>query len=386
MSDASSGRDADAVPLPADLTAHMGRFGRALRRHRVEINVGDEADALVALQHVDIGDPDDVYHALRATLKVRRQHETAFDLLFDRMWRRALQPVDEGAFPASGRRTEQPAFEVRRSGPVPGAGTAGVERDDHSTGYSPEARLRKKTFDECTPEDLADMQRLLDRLAERLAIRASRRRVPAPHRGVVDLRRSLRRSLAGNGDVLELARRRRAVDRPELVLLCDTSGSMDAYSRFLLAFAVSLERVAPKTETFAFNTSLTRLTRWISPSNFMLTLERLARGVDDWSGGTRIGECLLTFSDTWLPRVVSSKTTIIILSDGLDRGDVAMLELALLRMRRRARRILWLNPLMGDERYRPEARGMKAALPYIDRLVPAHNLAALEALLPLLSA
>ncbi len=367
----------------------MARFGRALRARGVEVSIGDETDALGALQLIDIGDTDDVYYALRTVLKIDRRHWNAFNLLFDRMWRRAQDEPGREPFPVASREAERPAFEIRRADPSPAEDTEStdtVEQSDKTEGYSPEARLRSKTFDECTPQDLADMQRLLDRLARRLASRASRRLVPVPHRGIVDLRRSLRRSLAGDGDILELARRGRAVELPELVLLCDTSGSMDAYSRFLLGFAMSLKRVAPRTETFAFNTSLTRLTRWISPSNLMATLERLARGVDDWSGGTRIGACLLEFADTWLDQVASADTTIIILSDGLDRGDVAMLEEALARMRRRARRILWLNPLMGDDRYRPEARGMKAALPYLDVLVPAHNLAALEDLLPLLAA
>ena len=114
------------------------------------------------------------------------------------------------------------------------------------------------------------------------------------------------------------------------------------------------------------------------------TLERLARNVADWSGGTRIGECLLAFVDHHLRHTVRSDTTVLILSDGLDRGDTESLETALLAIRRRARRIIWLNPLMGDPRYRPEAKGMQAALPHVDRLVPAHNLEALEAILPMI--
>lgn len=185
--------------------------------------------------------------------------------------------------------------------------------------------------------------------------------------------------------MLELAKRARAVERPHLVLLCDTSGSMDAHSGFLLMFALALKRVAPRSETFAFNTRLTRLTHLLSPSNVIATVERLAQGVEDWSGGTRIGACLLEFADSWLTQTVHSDTTVVILSDGLDQGDTELLKEALVRLRRRARRIIWLNPLMGDDRYRPESKGMKTALPYVDRLAPAHNLAALEAALPLLA-
>jgi len=369
-----------------ELSSHVARFARSLRARSIDVTLKDETDGLEALALIDIGDAKEVYYALRTALKIEHRHWSIFNLLFDRMWRRGAADPGADAFPGSDNKADRAAFEIRRAETAPAkAPDADPARHRTTAGYSPEAQLRRKTFDECTSEDLAAMQRLLDRLARRLATRPSRRLVPGARGGVVDLRRSFRRSLATGGDMVELARRRRAVERPHLVLLCDTSGSMDSYSRFLLAFAVSLKRVAPRTEAFAFNTSLTRLTRWISPSNLMATLELLARGVHDWSGGTRIGASLTQFTDTWLHQTVGANTTIIIVSDGLDRGDTALLEDALARMRRRARRIIWLNPLAGDERYRPEARGMSAALPYIDNLLPAHNLAALEDLLPLLA-
>ena len=368
----------------ASLTAHVARFARRLRAGGIDLSAGDQADAVRALELVDIGDIDEVFLALRMALKIDRQHWTLFSLMFDRMWRHpdsaatSIEPrPDEGEAGRSG-------FEIRRAEPAP-VGEGGPERIDldNAAGYSPDAQLRHKTFDECTTDDLAAMQRLLERLARRLATRRSRRRLPSPHGDLVDLRRSFRRSLAAGGDIVELAKRARAVQRPHLVLLCDTSGSMDAHSRFLLMFALALKRVAPRTEVFAFNTRLTRITRWLTPSNVSATLEGLAGGVEDWSGGTRIGACLREFTDSWLTQTVHADTTVIILSDGLDRGDTDLLEDALARLRRRARSIIWLNPLMGDDRYRPEAKGMKAALPYIDRLLPAHNLAALEAVLPL---
>ena len=244
--------------------------------------------------------------------------------------------------------------------------------------------LRRKSFEVCTEEELSEMERLLSQVVRRIATRRSRRLVPSRRGRVIDIRRSFRRSLAQGGELVDLARRDRALERPHLLVLCDTSGSMDPYTRFLLTFVLSLENVAPRTEVFAFNTSLTRLTPWITAGNVAATLRRFARNVDDWSGGTRIGECLREFADDYLRQVVAGDTSVLIFSDGLDRGDTDALEEALLLIRRRARRVIWLNPLMGDPRYRPEARGMQAALPHIDDLVPAHNLASLEALLPML--
>ena len=384
-----------AAPTPErELVAHLARFSRDLRRVGVPVGLRDEIDGASALRFIDIGDPEEVRLALRSALKIARRWWPEFDRLFDRSWRRAgLPPSPAGRTrrrtprPWRGdRNSEPPLMRIRRQLDARAAGREeeSGEGEGDQPGYSPRPLLRQKVFDECTPEDLRAMERLLERLAQRIATRRSRRLVPAPRGPVVDVRRSFRRSLAHGGELVELSRRARAVEVPSLVVLCDTSGSMDACSRILLAFVFALRRVTRRAEIFAFNTSLTRLTPWIRNGNLAATLERLARNVEDWSGGTRIGECLLAFADGHLRQTVRADTTVMILSDGLDRGETESLETALLTIRRRARRIIWLNPLMGDPRYRPEAKGMKAALAHIDRLVPAHNLEALEALLPLL--
>jgi uncharacterized protein with von Willebrand factor type A (vWA) domain len=209
--------------------------------------------------------------------------------------------------------------------------------------------------------------------------------VPAP-RGGVDLRRSFRRAVGTGSEFLLLARRNRAVEEPRLVVLCDTSGSMDPHTRFLLTFILSLRRAARRTEVFAFNTELTRLTPWLSPGKIGPTLDRLAAGVPDWSGGTRIGACLAEFVARHGRELLDGRTVVVILSDGLDRGDPAQLAGAMRAIGARSRRVIWLNPLLGDSRYRPLARGMEAALPYVDHLAPAHNLESLERLLTLLAA
>jgi uncharacterized protein len=159
---------------------------------------------------------------------------------------------------------------------------------------------------------------------------------------------------------------------------------MSPHARFLLAFALALKRVAPRTEVFAFNTSLTRLTPWLTPAKIASTLERLAAGVPDWGGGTRIGECLADFAER--RGAVDGRTVVVILSDGLDRGDTERLRAAMRRIKARARKVVWLNPLLRDPRYRPEAEGMEAALPYLDHFAAAHDSASLERLLPLLVA
>jgi uncharacterized protein with von Willebrand factor type A (vWA) domain len=196
----------------------------------------------------------------------------------------------------------------------------------------------------------------------------------------------MRRALATEGELLSLARRARAVEEPRLVVLCDTSGSMDRHARFLLAFVLSLRRAARSTEVFAFNTELVRLTPWLASGEVLATLDRLASRVPDWSGGTRIGDSLARFVADHLHARVDARTVVLILSDGLDRGDPTVLAGAMRAVQARARKVIWLNPLLGDPRYAPTARGMAAALPFVDQFLPAHDLASLEQLLPHLSA
>ena len=381
----------------ANLVAHIARFAGELRQRGVPVGLGDQIDAAIALRFIDIGDPEEVRISLRTALKIPRRWWTVFDASFDTMWRSAARSA-----PERGRRRDGSTLpkrwrghearipllmRIRRQADAAGhtSGAHLEETESGCPGYSPRTLLRRKAFDECTQEDLLEMDRLLSQLARRIATRRSRRLAPSAKGALIDLRRCFRRSLGHGGEWVDLARLARAVELPNVVALCDTSGSMDAHSRFLLTFLLSLRTALRRVEIFAFNTSLTRLTPWITSGNASSTLERLARNVEDWSGGTRIGECLLAFADEYLPGTVGNDTTVLILSDGLDRGDTESLEVALLAVRRRARQVVWLNPLMGDPRYRPEARGMRAALPHVDRLVPAHDVESLEALLPLLT-
>jgi uncharacterized protein len=376
------------------LVGHLARFAGALRGAGVAVSLSDEADGLTALTLIDLGDRDEVRRALKTTLKIRPRDAARFEEIFDRMWRVGQAPApDHPALRAP--RLDRPPMRPKPVGgpPRPRRSETGVEtavpEGGEEPGYSPEAVLRRKPFEECSTADLLAMEQLLARLALRLATRRSRRRVPVRGRGEADLRRSFRRALAHGGEFLSLARRARPIERPRLVVLCDTSGSMDPHARFLLGFVLALRRVAPirkSSEVFAFNTSLVRLTPWLRPGRVDLVLDRLAASVPDWSGGTRIGECLADFVANYLDSTVDGQTVVLILSDGLDRGDVAPLAGAMRAIRARARRVYWLNPLAGDARYEPTARAMAAALPYVDRLLPAHNLESLARLLPLLAA
>lgn len=369
-----------------DLVVQLARFARELRSRGISAGLSDEVDAVAALTLVDLSDRAEVRRALSTALKIRPRDRVGFEELFARFWAAETPGESPAREPAARPRSGH----VRPIGRSAG-GHAVVESatespanvpDGSVPGYSAEILLRRKPFEECSAADLAAIERLLRRLASKLATRRSRRLVPSPARGMADLRRSFRRAVGTGGEFLSLARRMRAVEEPRLVVLCDTSGSMDAHSRFLLALVLSLKRAARRTEIFAFNTSLVRLTPWISPQKIGRTLERLAAGVPDWSGGTRIGECLAEFVARYQDGMVNLHTIVVIFSDGLDRGDTALLASAMRSIRSKARKVIWLNPLLSDARYEPTARGMRAALPYVDLLLPAHNLESLERLLP----
>ncbi len=362
------------------VAAQLAGFAGALRAHGIRAGLADELDAAAALTLVDLLDRAEVRRGLRIALKVPRDAWATFDRLFDEHWGGATAPdvpVPPPTYPREhrGARWRWDGARVHLELPefAPPQGDA--------ASYSPEALLRRKPFDALSPGELAAMERLAARLAIRLAARRSRRLIPTRGRGSVDLRRSFRHSLATEGEPFRLARRARSLEEPRLILLYDTSGSMDPYTRVHLAFAFALRRVIRRTEIFTFNTALTRVTGLVSPAHTVRSLARLGAGVPDWSGGTRIGECLAEFAAGHADRLVGRGTTIVIVSDGLDLGDTALLAHAMGALRARAGTIVWLNPLAGDPRYAPTAAGMRAALPFVDRFGPAHDLASLEALL-----
>jgi uncharacterized protein with von Willebrand factor type A (vWA) domain len=369
---ARDGDDAAASPL----SARLAGFCAALRAADIPVSLCEELDGAAALAVLDTTVRPDVRRGLRIAMRVPRNRFARYDLEFDRFWegRRgpgrprglttrvdALPPAAAGA----GARLD-PESPVLPAPTVEGAG---------NPAWSADALLREKPFSAWSESELRAMTRIMERLARRLATRRSRRLTPAPSRGMPDLRASLRRSVACGGEVVRPARRDRARNAPEIVALCDTSGSMDLHSRFLLTFTLALRSAGARCDVYAFNTSLVRLTPWLRPGDVSDTLTRLAREVPQWSGGTRIGEALETFAAV---HPIRPTTIVVVLSDGLDRGEPERLAAAMRIIARRARRVIWLNPLMGDDRYEPLARGMRAALPYVDELASAHDLASLE--------
>ncbi len=369
---------------PIEWTA---RLGRALREEGVPCTVLESLTGCEALERLDASDGLDVYFGLKAAFTSSPDHQTAYERCFWALWGES-QP-GEPAPPAEGATSEHREPRVAGGGAGPptalerlhraaAAEDDGAERSPDVAGasYSPDERLSHRSFERMDERDLRRVDRVLDRILLRLATRKSRRYRPHRRKGRLDLRRSFRDAVAHDGELLRLAKRRRRLERPRVVLLCDVSGSMERYSRFLMRFLLAAGRDRD-VESFVFSTRLTRLTPWLSASHVDQALDSLGTRVHDWSGGTRIGECLDEFVRTHGRSLLGQRTVIVILSDGLDRGDVSLLERAMRAMHRKARKVIWLNPLLASPQYEPAARGMSAALPHVDIFAPGHNLESL---------
>lgn len=355
-------------------------FGRLLRAAALDVHHGRMLDALQALAWIDIGRKSDVKAALR-TLLVHRQEDLArFDTAFD-LFFRARQPASS-ALPLFSL-GERPRVTARPSAGTPVTLEGDGENPHPFSGslavgaYSAAEVSRTQDFSEFTDAELARAQAMLASMPWHLGVRRTRRWEPA--RGTaIDLRRLARTNLMRGSDLLELPRRRRREAPRPLVFLGDISGSMERYSRVLLHFAYGLAHGARHVESFVFATRLSRVTRSLALPHADKSLARIVKGLHDWGGGTRIGDALRTFNMHWARRVMRNGPVVLIVSDGWDRGDPHLLASELARIRRRCRRLIWLNPLLGSARYEPLTRGMQAALGYVDDFLPAHNMASLE--------
>lgn len=350
-------------------------FGRLLRRAGVAAGPERVVEFVRALGELDPARREDVYWAGRTTLCSRREDLELYDKAFRAFWegdeRRALRaPKTRISFAPMDDSVQPPKKTVERS-----------ERGEEAVRlrYSPIDMLRKKDFALYTPEEFAELNKLLADLKLSGALRRSRRLEPAP-RGRHDPHRTLRGALRTGGEPMR-HRFRRARSRPRrVVLLCDISGSMASYSRVLLRFMHAGVISGEKLEAFVLGTRLTRITRELATRNPDRALSEASGAVRDWSGGTRLGDVLKEFVDRWGQRGMARGSVMVILSDGWDRGDVDVLAEQMMRLSRLAYRVIWVNPLKAAPGYQPIARGMAAALPYVDVFLSGHNFESLEEL------
>jgi hypothetical protein len=368
-------------------------FGRLLRMIGLDVNPGRVIDAAAALAHVQIANKTDFYNTLRCLLVHRRDDMRLFDEAFDLFWRK----------PPEGERVDLPGFEMirktrdtlvvppqpeqrqaqdRAEEPQPDADQKLIELTQLP---SASEQLRTKDFADMSAAEIAAIKRLIADMVWRLGQRRTRRMKPGDARGL-DLRRTLRAGMRSGGEWVALLRREPRVKPRPIVLIADISGSMERYARLLLHFVYALaEGMDQRVEAFVFATRLTRITRALNHREVEEALRRVSAQVRDWSGGTKIGEAIKTFNFEWGRRVLNGGAVVIVISDGWDCGEPALLGREMARLHGTCHRVVWLNPLLGAPDYAPETRGMQAALPHVDDFLAVHNLASLEQLAERLS-
>ncbi len=362
-------------------------FCRTLRERGLLVTPSEAIDAVATLSLIDLDDRRETFLSLRSVLVSRVEDFPVFEELFEDFWSglgRSSQPrklvereMGSTNVRLSSRKQGQKGLAYflehwgvdgsRAAEPIKLPGASDVESD------------AEKDFSSFGADKLEEISRLARRIARRLSRSQSRRWETARRGPKVDLRRTLRHSLRNGGEFIKLSFKRRKQKKTRLVVICDVSGSMDIYSRVLLQFAYGLQNSFARVETFVFSTKLERITGHLKNSDYKNALESLGANVRGWSGGTLIGASLAAFNSGW-SKIVDKRAVVIILSDGWDTGEPEALSAALGEMKRRAGKLIWLNPLLGSSTYQPLVRGMQAALPHIDVFAPLHNLASLRAL------
>ncbi len=400
---------AEQIPLdlPDDpkLAQNITHFARALRKAGLPIGTGRVVDAIRAVEAAGFTEKRDFYWTLHACFVSRPEHRTVFAQVFRLYWRdpRYLEHMMSMMLPAiRGVQEERKADPAEKRAAE--ALLEGVERDmpdaaeqdeeseleiDASQTASSEERLRSLDFEQMSTEEIAQAKRMLAKLALPIKPLKSRRGQVSNLGNRIDRARTLRMAMKQGGELHEIARMKSRDRWPNLVVLCDISGSMSQYSRIVLHFlhAVSNAKGAgwANVHAFTFGTRLTNITRHLHQRDVDAALAAAGAEAQDWEGGTRIGECLHAFNRDWSRRVLGQGAVVLLISDGLERGDPDQLAKEMERLHLSARRVIWLNPLLRWDAFAPKAQGVAAMLPHVDSFRAGHSIASLEQLAEVIS-
>ncbi|SHK74677.1 hypothetical protein SAMN05444414_10115 [Roseovarius marisflavi] len=389
------------LDLPDDpkLTHNITHFARALRAAGLPIGTGRVIDAIRAVAVAGFTSRTDFFYTLRACLVTRPEHLVVFAQIFRLYWRdpryvehmmammlpairgvqedRSAQAAEKRAAEAllDGISRDAPEIEEQESDEVQ------IEIDASAT-MSGEERLRQLDFEQMSNAEMTAAKRMLARLTLPVAPFASRRGEASPQGRQIDARRSLRAALRHGGEMRRIHRKKPRERWPNLVVICDISGSMSQYSRMVLHFlhAVANQKGAgwAKVHAFTFGTRLTNITRQLATRDVDAALAAAGRQAQDWEGGTKIGACLHEFNRDWSRRVMGQGAVVLLITDGLDRDAPEALGHEMERLHLSSRRLIWLNPLLRWEGFAPKAQGIRAMLPHVDAFRAGHSIATLE--------
>ncbi|MCU0952975.1 MAG: VWA domain-containing protein [Burkholderiaceae bacterium] len=383
--------------MPGHLADNVVHFARVLRAAGVPVGTDRVLLALDALKVAGLAARDDLRATLHCCLIDRAEHRAIFDQAFHVFWkdpdllgqmmRMLLPQVSEkqgGAPPPppENRRLAEALFKSQREVEPPPAGER-IEIDAQMS-WSEREALRKADFDTMSTAEWNAARRMLATIAPLFAPLVTRRLRSSATGARIDLRALLRDSARRGGEIVALPRSARRTRPAPLVALVDISGSMSRYSRMFLHFlhAISAGRNAAdlRVQSFVFGTRLSNITRPLRRKDPDEAMRAVVQAVDDWSGGTRIAQALAEFNRRWARRVLPGSATVLLVTDGLEHADLALLEREAAMLSRSCRRLLWLNPLLRYEAFQPRARGVRALLPHVDAFLPVHNVDSLESL------
>ncbi|MDE4303532.1 VWA domain-containing protein [Phaeobacter gallaeciensis] len=396
------------LSLPDDpkLVQNITHFARALRKAGLPIGPGRVVDAVEAVAAAGFTSRQDFYWALHACFVTRPEHRAVFAQIFRLYWRdpRFLEHMMAAMLPAvrgvqeerAAKPGEKRAAEALLDGAndqidLPeGQEDEGTEFEiDATLTMSSEERLRSLDFEQMSTEEVARAKRILSQMRLPVQPIQSRRLMAAPHGQRADWRRTLRDAARRGGDLQDIARAKRRIRWPNLLVICDISGSMSQYSRIVLHFlhSVANQKGAgwAKVHGFTFGTRLTNITRHLATRDVDAALAAAGAEAQDWEGGTRIGQCLHDFNRDWSRRVMGQGAVVLLITDGLDRDDPDQLAKEMQRLHLSSRRLIWLNPLLRWEGFAPKAQGIRAMLPHVDSFRAGHSIASLEDLAQVIS-
>lgn len=386
------------MPDNPRLAQNIIHFARALRRAGLPVGPGRVIEAVRAVEAAGFTDRMDFYWTLHACFVNRPEHRVVFAQVFRLYWRdpRFLEHMMSLMLPAiRGVQEEKRAAAAEKRAaqallgdqmpdlPQPEDSEGGTQIEiDASMTMSAEEKLRSLDFEQMSTEEIAQAKRMLARLKLPVKPILSRRRMAAPLGHRLDRQRTLRAAMRQGGEIRALARAKQRPRWPNLVVLCDISGSMSQYSRMVLHFlhAVANEKGAgwAKVHAFTFGTRLTNISRHLATRDVDAALKAAGAEAQDWEGGTRIGQCLHAFNRDWSRRVTGQGAVVLLITDGLDRDDAKALEKEMERLHLSARRLIWLNPLLRWDGFAPRATGIRAMLPHVDSFRAGHSIASLE--------
>lgn len=388
------------IPEDGKLADNITHFARALRKAGLRIGPGRVIDAIRAVEAAGFSERMDFYWVLQASFVSRPEERAVFHQVFRLYWRdpRYLEHMmslmlpavhgvqeDRAAATAEKRAAEALLDGVDRELPERDEDDSGEEIEiDATATISAEERIKTLDFEQMSIAEIAEAKRMIARLSLPVRPLSSRRTKADAHGRVADWRGTMRAAMRRGGEVADLAQKSRRMRWPNLVVLCDISGSMAQYSRMVLHFlhAVANQKGAgwARVHAFTFGTRLTNITRHLNQRDVDAALAAAGAEAQDWQGGTRIGASLHAFNRDWSRRVMGQGAVVLLITDGLDRDTAHDLSREMERLHLSARRLIWINPLLRWDGFVPKARGIAAMLPHVDSFRAGHNIASLEAL------